>query len=334
MERMNTMLPASTTRMTTEQLIHACAEQGVTVTTTQLTRWVREGLIPGELWQRHGLGRGSGTQWLWEPECLKRAVIIGRSLSNDRSLLRAARSLAEIGYAPSPFALKDALLDCIEDYWRLMTTRQTYIGSDHSQKEQYRRLRQHMRRKTPDMPDAAFDPFLASIAAFIGVLPSDARVSENIQQMQQIISVPSLKEQLETIDGSSLLVKYASAGLLISSFIPLMVGLFNEFISPFVKQLQEKKGQDAMVSLPTLDSQKLQESVQIEDEHVIIDNLGLGRLRLYLTILLVALPSDEEKLAQWTETLLGVASGMLSYLGFSPNLFSHLLVASKNNASG
>ena len=320
--------------MTTEQLTHACAEKGVTVTVTQLARWVREGLIPSELRERHGLGRGSGTQWLWQAECLPRAVIIGRSLSNDRSLLRAAWSLAELGYAPSPLVLKDVLLDCVETYQRLMTTRQTYIGSDHSQEEQYRRLRHHMRRKMPDMPDAAFDPFLASVAAFIGVLPNDARVSESMQQIQQIVSVPSLKERLETIDGSSLLVKYKSAGLLIPSFIPLIVGLFNEFFSPFVKQLREKKGQDTTMSLPTLDLQKLQEYIQIEDERIIIDNRGLGRFRLYLTILFVALPSDEERLAQWAATLLGVASGILRYFGFSPNLFSKLLEASKNNASG
>lgn len=304
------------------------------VTVTQLARWVREGLIPSELRQRHGLGRGSGTQWLWEAECLPRAVLIGRSLGNYRSLLHAARSLAEVGYAPSPFVLKDVLLYCVEVYQRLMTTRQTYIGSDHSQEEQYRRLRQHMRRKMPDMPDTAFDPFLASIAAFIGVLPSEARVSEHMQHIQQIVSVPSLKERLETIDGSSLLAKYESAGLLLPSFIPLFVGLFNEFFSPFIRQLQEKKGQDTAVSLPSLDLQKLQEYIRVEGERVIIDNMGLGRLRLYLTILFVALPSDEESLAQWTATLLGVAGGILKYFGFSPNLFSYILEASRNSASG
>ena len=320
--------------MTTEQLIHASAELGVTVTVPQLARWVREGLIPGDLRQRHGLGRGSGTQWLWEAECLPRAVIIGRSLSNDRSLLRAARLLAEVGYAPSPFVLKNVLLDCVEAYKRFMTTRQTYIGSDHSQEEQYRRLRQHVRRKTPDMPDTTFDPFLASVAAFIGVLPNNVHTSENMQQIQQFVSVPSLKEQLETIDGSALLVKYENAGLLIPSLIPLIVGLFNEFISPFVKQIQEKKGQDTKVSLPILDLQKLQEYSQIEGERVLIDNLGLGRLRLYLAILLVALPSDEERLERSTATLLSVASGILRYFGFSPNLLSDLFEVSKNNASG
>lgn len=331
---MNIFLPTNITKMTTKQLIHACAEQGVTVTVTQLTRWVREGLIPSEFRRRHGLGRGSGTQWLWEAECLPRATIIGRSLSRDRSLLHAARSLAEAGYAPSPLVLKDVLLDCVEAYRRFMTTRQTYIGSDHSQEEQYRRLRQHMRRKTPDMPNAAFDPFLATVAAFIGVLPNDAHVSENMQQIQQTVSVPSLKEQLETIDGPSLLAKYESVGLLIPSFVPLIVGLLNEFVSPLVKQLQEKKGQGTTTLLPTLNTQKLQEYIQIEGERVITDNLGLGRLRLYLTILTVALPSDEERLMQWAATLLGVASGILRHLSLPPNLLSDLLEASKSNTSG
>lgn len=318
--------------MTTEQLIHSCAEQGVTVTVTQLARWVREGLIPNELRQRHGLGRGSGTQWLWEEECLKRAVIIGRSLSNDRSMLRAARVLAEVGYAPSPLVLREVLLDCVEAYQRLMTTRQTYIGSDHSQEEQYRRLRQHMRRKTPDMPDTAFEQFLASIAALIGVLPNDARIPENMQHIQQIVSIPSLRERLETIDESSLLEKYKSVGLLIPPFIPLVVGFFNEFIFPLLKQQQQKNGQEPTVSLPTLDLQKVQEYIQIEDEHVIINNPGLGRLRLYMTILLIVLPSDEERLAQWAATLLSATSGILGYWGFSPNLFANALCLKKQRS--
>jgi len=129
---MNIFLPTTTMRMTTEQLIEECAKHGVIVTTTKLARWVKGGLIPSSLRHRHGLGQGNGTKWLWDTECLPRAVIIGRSLGNDRSLSHAARALAEIGYAPSPLVLREVLLDCVAIYQRPMIVRQTYIGSDHS----------------------------------------------------------------------------------------------------------------------------------------------------------------------------------------------------------
>jgi hypothetical protein len=60
---MDTILP-----MTTEQLIEACESRGITVSVTQLGRWVREGLILDSLRRRHGRGRGMGTEWLWEVE--------------------------------------------------------------------------------------------------------------------------------------------------------------------------------------------------------------------------------------------------------------------------
>lgn len=330
---MNTFLPANTTRMTTEQLIHECAEQGVAVTITQLARWVQEGLIPSELRQRHGLGRGNGTEWLWETECLPRAVIIGRSLNNDRSLLHAARALAEVGYAPSPPVLRKVLLECVATYQRPMVTRQTYIGSNSPQKEQYRRFKRHMRQKTPDMPDATFDPFSGYAAALIGLIPNDASAPEDMQQIQQIFSLPSLKERLETIDESLLLAKYEDAGRLTPTFIPLIVGMFNKFLFPFAKQLQEKKGQDTTALPPNLDLQKLQEHIQVEGERVLTSNLGLGRLRLYLTIFLAALPPGDEKTWEQRTTMLkNTMSGILEYLGFSPSLFTNLLEASKNNA--
>src|SRR5689334_20568365 len=116
---MNTFLSANTTRMTTEQLICECAKQGIVVTITQLARWVKEGLIPNSLRQRHGLGQGNGTEWLWDEECLPRAIMISRSLSNDRSLLHAAGKLAETGYVLSPLVLREVLLDCHAIYQRL-----------------------------------------------------------------------------------------------------------------------------------------------------------------------------------------------------------------------
>src|SRR2546428_233879 len=124
----------STLSMTTEQLIEACESQGVTVSVTQLGRWVREGLILDSLRRRHGRGRGMGAEWLWEAECLSRAVLIGRTLATgDRSFQHAARILAETGYAPASSRLRAVLLDCLAAYEQLVTIRQTYLAVNHPQ---------------------------------------------------------------------------------------------------------------------------------------------------------------------------------------------------------
>src|SRR6266851_1849622 len=121
---MSTSLPP----MTTEQLIEACADEGVVVSVTQLGRWVREGLIPASLRRRHGRGRGMGAEWRWEIECLQRAVLIARTLATgDPSFQRAARTLAEAGYAPAAPRLRAVFLDYLAEYQRLMTKRQTYL---------------------------------------------------------------------------------------------------------------------------------------------------------------------------------------------------------------
>lgn len=330
---MNTSLPVSTTRMTTEQLIRACAKQGVDVSVTQLARWVREGLILDELRQRHGRGRGSGTEWLWEAECVPRAVTIGRSLAQDRSLLHAARELAAAGYAPAPHVLREVLLECVAIYERIMTARQTYIGSDHPQKEQYRRFRRHMRQRSPDMPDDTFDSFTDYVGALLGIIPNDALIPESIRQIQQYVSLSPMKERLETVDESLLLEKYEEAGGLTAELVPAIVGLFNEILFPLAKQLLEKKGQETS-TLPThIDLHRLEKEIQIEDGRVITTNLGVGTLRLYMTIGLLVVPSDIEIQFQWTMTLLRIISDLLKYLGFSPNTIPALFEATKKNGS-
>ena len=183
----------------------------------------------------------------------------------------------------------------------------------------------HMRQKTPDMPDATFDPFSACIAALLGLIPDDASVPENIRQMQQIFSLLPLKERLETMDESLLLAKYEDAGRALPTLVPRIVKMFNKFFLPLAKQLQEKRGQDT-TTLPTnIDLQKLQEYVQVEGERVITSNLGIGRLRLYLTIFLAVLPYDTETLEQWVAMLQGMISGVSEYLGFSPSIIVNLM---------
>jgi hypothetical protein len=328
---MNTFLPVRATKMTTPELIRACAQQDVIVTVTKLARWVREGLIPDSLRQRHGLGQGNGTEWLWDVECLPRAVIIGRSLSNDRSLFHAARALAETGYAPSSTVLSKVLIDCMEIFQRPMMVRQTYIGSGHPQKEQYKRFIRHMRQKMSDMPDSTFDPFSAYIAALLGLIPDDVPVLESMRQMQHVFSPLSLKECLETVDGSMLLTMYDDAGRMIPTLVPLIVGMFNEFLLPLVKQLQEKRGQNTAALPARIDLQMRQECMLAEGERLITSNLGIGRFRLYLTIFLTVLPSDSEKLGQWTAALLSLLCDISEYFGFPRNIVTSLLEVSKKN---
>lgn len=189
-----------------------------------------------------------------------------------------------------------------------------------------------MRQKTPDMPNVTFDPFIAYAAALIGLIPKDEPGLENIRQFQQFFSVPSLKEGLEVIDGSLLLADYERAGHMIPTFIPLIVGAFNEFLFPFAKQLQEKRGQDTMTFPPDLDMQRLQEHIWIEGERVITSNPGLGRFRLYMTIFLAAFPaSDEQTREQWATMLENIVSGVLGYFGFSSKLFANLLTTPESH---
>src|SRR5215831_1822595 len=100
--------------ITTEQVIAACAESGETVSVPQLSRWIRAGLIPAHLRQRRSRGRGKGIEWLWQPECVDRALIIARTIQvgdgSDPSLNRAALMLAALGYAPSAQLLRDLLI--------------------------------------------------------------------------------------------------------------------------------------------------------------------------------------------------------------------------------
>ena len=120
---------------------------------------------------------------------------------------------------------------------------------------------------------------------------------------------------------------------MIPTFIPLIVGTLNDFFLPVTKQLLEKRGQDSAMLPVHIDLQTLQECVQVDGERIITTNMGIGSLRLYLTIFLAILPSDNETLVKWTGTLFGLVSGVSEYLGFLPGIIISLLEDSKKNKS-
>ena len=315
--------------ITTEQLIEACASEGIKVSVTQLGRWVREGLIPNSLRRRHGRGRGMGTEWLWKTECLPQAVLIGQTLANgNRSFQHTAMILTATGYAPAISRLRLVLLDGLAAFKQLMTTRQTYLAQDHPQTEKRRRLNKHMRRKMPDMPDAAFEPFTAWIGALLGVIsPDDPNAPESMKQLQQFISFPALQQRLETIDSSVLLEKYEEAGHMIPILAPVMVGMFNWLLLPLLRQQLQKEGHETPTLPTSIDPEVSLGTIRLEAGHTITSNPAIGYLRLASTIFLTGIPTEDTALlSQWSMMLRDIIFQLLNYRGISPETMIGFLV--------
>src|SRR5260370_12169192 len=276
-------MSTSSPPMTTEQLIEACAGEGVVVSVTQLGRWMREGLIAAFLRQGHGRGRGMGAEWRWEAECLPRAVLIARTLATgDPTFQRAARILAEAGYAPAASHLRIVFLDYLAEYKRLMTKRQTYLTESRPQAEKRKRLTKHMRPKMTDMPDTAFQPFAAYIGALLDVIPlDDPSVPDIMKWLQQFFSIPALQHRVETIDESMLLEKYEEARRATPFLMPLVLEFINLFLLPLYKQQLQKAGQETS-TLP----------ISINPEEILGNVQLIGGVRFIYAIFLIALPTE------------------------------------------
>lgn len=90
-----------TADVTTPDIIAACARVGLTVNALHLTRWASHGLMPRP--RKRGLGRGKGSEQLWDAECVPRAILIARTLkAGSPSLVRAAHVLTRNGYTVDP----------------------------------------------------------------------------------------------------------------------------------------------------------------------------------------------------------------------------------------
>ena len=269
-----------------------------------------------------------GTEWLWEAECLPRAVLIGRALADgSRSFQHAAKILAETGYAPAASRLRTVLLDCLAAYEQLMTIRQTYLTENYPQAEKRKRLTKHMRRKMPDMPDSVFDPFTACIGALLGVIPpDDSHAPDSVKQLQQFFSFPALQQRLETIDAAVLLEKYEEAGRMIPTFVPVLVGGFNWFLLPLLKQQLQKEGHETSALPTSINVEAVRETIQQEGEHTLTSNPALGKLRLYFAIALMVIPAENTTLlTQWYVMFRDVLSQLLDHMGISSGLVTSLL---------
>ena len=269
-----------------------------------------------------------GTEWLWEAECLPRAVLIARALATgNRSFQHAATILAGAGYAPSALRLRMVLLDRLAAYKQPMVKRQTYLVENHSLAEKHRRLTNHLRRRMVDLPDSAFQPLTVYIGALFGVIaPDNPHVTEEIRRFQQFFSIPALQQRLETIDDPVLLEKYEEAGRAIPSLIPLVAVSINSLLLPLFRQQLQHAGLDTSTLPTSIDLETLLETTQLEAGRTLTSNPMIGGFRLYLAIFLMAIPAkDTTLLIQWNEMFLGTLSQVLNHFGISLRPMTSLL---------
>jgi hypothetical protein len=305
--------------MNTQQLIEACAGEGVDVSVTKLAHWVRAGLIPASLRRRHGRGRGKGAEWLWQRECLARAVIIGNSLKEgDPTLYRAAKALAAAGYAPSASYLRRILLEALEVLERFMVRRQGYLTDDRPLPDKRERLTKNMRRKAATWPDPVVEYLATFGSALHGLIgPDDPDAQSVVGTFARYVSFAVLRQRLDVIDDATLLARYESAGRSLLSHFPRFITMVNLIVLPLIVQQARASGRPVETIPTSFDVGAIMAGVK-EDEGrvVIVSGNPAGAIRMVITLLIAALPIDDSALlTDWETFIFGGSRLLTDYLG-------------------
>jgi hypothetical protein len=290
--------------MTTEAVIATCADAGVAVSVPQLARWVRAGLIPAHLRQRHSRGRGKGIEWLWQPECVSRAIIIARSVQvgegSDPSLLRAALSLALFGHDLAAEPLRDLLLRGMSEFGLSPQKPQPQLQAGGAT-EAPERIRRRFLRQFPTAPESTIQVLTA-----VEISRQSLRrswVSEVRADDAAVLSIPRLRTGLLAADDTTLLTAYAQAKL----FAPLFGRL-----ESFLMMMQEA----LLAAAPTFDG-RIEERLLFALPPV----ARIALMRLILTAVLAAHPellrADSGDLQERTQSLFQVMTDMLPGAGLS-----------------
>jgi hypothetical protein len=261
--------------MTTDELIAACADAGAAVTVTQLARWVRAGLIPSHLRRRHSRGRGRGIEWLWEAECVPRALVIARTLaSGDPSLKTAAVALAGTGYAPLPERLREVLVEGLGEVEQSFVRRQTYLKQPHEIAAT--RYVARLRRKTHDLPP----PFVESLSALgLAMFGLDAPGGAG-----QYLSFAALRRAVGQVEDGALLAAYEDAGRLLVTILPVLLVGMNLSLD-LAAGRATGRGPQVRFNVETI-----VEDIHVEQERVVVPaESPAGLFRLAFTVGLVAL---------------------------------------------
>jgi hypothetical protein len=138
--------------LTADDLVARCADADLTVTKTQLGRWASAGLLPPPV--PRGKAGERGVDWVWEEECLPRALIVARALEDDRSLEHAAMELWVRGYPPlAPALTRQLLHNVVAGFEERMARRQAYLKrADLPVGERRRRFVDAARRRLRGVP--------------------------------------------------------------------------------------------------------------------------------------------------------------------------------------
>jgi len=300
--------------MTTDQLLAACADAGARVSITQLTRWVREGLIPGNLRRRHSRGRGRGIEWLWDPECLPRAIVIARTLARgDPSLKAAAVVLAGVGYAPAAERLREALVGGLGEVERSFQRRQAYLKEPHQVAA--KKHRAALRRKTHDLPPS-FVEGLATLGLVAHGLDGEGGAG-------QYLSFGALRRALEDVENNALLAAYKDAGQLLGEILPWLLPLMN--LTQILAAGRRAGGRAEKL----YNVRAILEDIRIEHGRAVVpEDSPAGMLRLAFAVLLVALRVHGDAMVEALEgPLFAFWRGFVAYAKMSGHPGSSELMA-------
>ena len=293
--------------MATEAVIAACAEAGESVSVTQLGRWVRAGLIPAHLRQRRSRGRGKGIEWLWQPECANRAIIIARTVQvgkqSDPSLHRAALALALLGYELAAQPLRDLLIRGAIEFEQSLQKRQPYLR-DGGVPDAPQRVQRRFRRQLPTAPDATIQT-LTAIEISMHDLPQSG-VSPLQADAAAIFSLPRLSSGLIKVDDATLLTAYVQANHFAPAFSTL---------DSFLTRMQE-----GLLASP----QTFSGLIEVGILDAVPPEARIGLMRLVLTAVLAVYPdllrADARELQERTGTFVQMIMDILPGAGLSQYL--------------
>jgi len=251
--------------LTTETVLHACAARGMTVSTSQLSRWASAGYIAQP--RRIGLGRGRGTRELWQADIVERVSIIAPLMRPGKNVSHAvAWALLRRGYDVAPSLLRDVLGWYVERLETMLTLRGYPADADDTTRRKY--VRSALRRRLPTSEDAGIELVVSVYVSFNDTSYSTTSSATSLASSAiRFIGPASLKQALESVTDDSVISSVWGQSAVCRAFIPTDVA--------------------PMVGWALVDGLNLASVGASASTDTLTDD-GLTAVRLYVTLALIA----------------------------------------------